>query len=407
MSQATDLEMPAPARLSLPEFTAMLATLFATLAFSIDAMLPALPAIAAELTPNDINRAQLVLTAFVLGMGLGTLMVGPISDAIGRKPAISAGVLLYVIGAVMAHLASSIEMLLAARVIQGLGASGPRIVGLALARDIYAGREMARVMSFVMMVFMIVPAMAPAVGAGIIAFTGWRGLFLAFITFGLVAISWVTIRQPETLPVAKRRPLSIESLRSGMKEVWANRDVRIYTLVMALGYGQMFALLSSIQPIFDVSFGRAAGFPLWFALIAVTSASASFINSRLVMRLGMRKLATLAYLGEAILSAVILVVFGSDLLGGWLPFACFMIWANSVFFIAGLTFGNLNALALQEMGHIAGLANSIITAIATMGAVLIAGPVGLAFDGSPVPCMIGALVCSAICFVMMRRTLPS
>jgi DHA1 family bicyclomycin/chloramphenicol resistance-like MFS transporter len=385
----------------------MLAMLFATIAFSIDAMLPALPAIAAELTPGDINYAQLILTAFVLGMGIGTLIVGPISDATGRKPAIAGGVLLYVIGAAMAHYAPSIELLLVARVIQGLGAAGPRIVGLALARDLYAGREMARVMSFVMMVFMVVPAVAPAIGAAIIAFAGWRGVFLAFILFGLVALSWVTIRQQETLATARRRPLSVKNLTAGIREVLSNRDVRLYTLVMSLGFGQMFALLSSIQPIFQVTFDRAASFPLWFALIAATSASASFINSRLVMRLGMRRLATRAYFGEAVFSAVMLALIGSGVLSGWVAFACFFIWANSVFFIAGLTFGNLNALALQEMGHIAGLANSVITAFATVAAVLIAGPVGLAFDGTPVPSIIGAVVCSTLAYALMRRTLPA
>ena len=190
--------------------------LFATIAFSIDAMLPALPVIAAELSPLATNRAQLILSAFVFGMGAGTLFAGPISDAIGRKPTIAGGMLLYIAGAVMAHYAGSLEVLLIARVIQGLGAAGPRIAGLALTRDLYEGREMARVMSFVMTVFMIVPAVAPAIGAGIIAFAGWRGVFLAFVIFGLVALTWVSVRQPETLAPAHRRPLSVGRAFVGM-----------------------------------------------------------------------------------------------------------------------------------------------------------------------------------------------
>ena len=148
-------------RLSPVEFTGMLALLFATLAFSIDAMLPALPEIGAELSPEALNRAQLVLSAFVLGMGVGTFFVGPISDAIGRKVTIAGGFALYIVASVTAHYAQSLELLLVARVIQGIGASAPRVAGVAMLRDLYAGREMARIMSFVMMVFMVVPALAP------------------------------------------------------------------------------------------------------------------------------------------------------------------------------------------------------------------------------------------------------
>ncbi|MGB5871941.1 MAG: MFS transporter, partial [Albidovulum sp.] len=324
-----------------------------------------------------------------------------------RKPAIAGGMLLYVIGAAIAHYANSIEMLLAARVIQGLGAAGPRIVGMALTRDLYEGREMARVMSFVMLVFMIVPAAAPAIGAGIIAFSGWRGVFLAFIVFGLTALTWVSIRQIETLPKDQRRALSAKNLKDSVREVLGDRDVRIYTAVMSLGFGQMFALLSTIQPIFDETYGRAASFPLWFALIAVVSALASVINSRFVMRLGMRYLASIAYLGQAILSVVVLIIISSGVLSGWMAFAAFFLWANSIFFIAGLTFGNLNALALQKMGHIAGMANSIITAIATVGAVLIAGPVGQLFNGTAIPAIMGAALCSTMAYLLLRRTLQS
>lgn len=397
---------PAIRRLPLPEFTAMVAMLFATIAFSIDAMLPALPAIAAELSAEAPNRAQLILSAFVFGMGAGTLFAGPISDAMGRKPTIAGGILLYIVGAILAHYSGSLEMLLLARVIQGLGSAGPRIAGLALTRDLYEGREMARVMSFVMTVFMIVPALAPAVGAGIIAFTGWRGVFLAFVIFGLLALIWVSTRQPETLPPGQRRPLTAVNLISALREVLGNRDVRIYTAVMTLGYGQMFALLSSIQQIFGEGYGRTTSFPYWFALIAVVSAAASILNARLVMRLGMRRLATNAYLALAVFSALAAVIFWADVLTGWLAFAGFFIWANSIFFIAGLTFGNLNALSLQKMGHIAGMATSVIAAISTVLSVAIAAPIGQAFDGTPLPVMVGAVVCSTLGYILMRKTLP-
>jgi DHA1 family bicyclomycin/chloramphenicol resistance-like MFS transporter len=402
--RADDSDAAPIRRLGQVEFTAMLAMLFATIAFSIDAMLPALPAIAAELTPDAVNSAQLILTAFVLGMGVGTLFAGPISDAIGRKPAIFGGFVLYAAGAAIAHQAQSLEVLLAARVLQGLGAAGPRIVSLALVRDLYAGREMARVTSFVMMVFMVVPAVAPSIGQVIIHVWDWRAVFVAFVLFATVCGLWLGLRQAETLPPARRRPLSPGNIWSAAREVLTNRDVLIYTAVMTLGFGQMFALLSSIQQLFTDTYGRGGSFPQWFALIAVFSATASVINARYVMSVGMRGMCIRAYGLQVISSLIALGLVETGLLTGNAAFAVFFVWATSVFFLAGLTFGNLNALALQKMGHIAGMAASIVAAVATVGAVFIAAPVGLAFDGTPVPVMVGAALCSGLALVLMRKS---
>ena len=189
-------------RLAQGEFIALIAMLFATIAFSIDAMLPALPRIAQELTPGNPNAAQLIITSFVLGIGLGTLVAGPLSDSFGRKPVIVAGAALYCLAAAVAYMAPTLETVLAARLVQGLGAAGPRVVSLALVRDLYKGREMARVVSFAMMIFALAPAFAPLLGSAIIAGFGWRGIFLAFITFSAASMLWLASRQPETLPVA-------------------------------------------------------------------------------------------------------------------------------------------------------------------------------------------------------------
>jgi DHA1 family bicyclomycin/chloramphenicol resistance-like MFS transporter len=405
-SDAHASAQPAPGirRLALPEFTAMLAMLFATIAFSIDAMLPALPQIAGELSPEAVNRAQLILTAFVLGMGIGTLFAGPISDAVGRKPAIFGGFVLYIAGALLAHQAGSLEVLLAARLLQGLGAAGPRIVGLAMVRDLYAGREMARVSSFVMMVFMVVPAVAPSIGAAIVHVWDWRAVFLAFVLFALTGATWVGTRQPETLAVQNRRPLSVRNITSAAREVLTDRPVLIYTAVLTLGFGQMFGLLASIQQIFQDAYGRGSQFPLWFALIAAFSAVSAIVNARFVMRVGMRGMCEIAYTAQIGFSLVALILIKGGLVTGTLAFAVFFIWATSVFFLSGFTYGNLNALSLQRMGHIAGMAASIVTAVATVGAVVIAAPLGLAFDGTPVPVMVGALVCSGLALVLIRQT---
>lgn len=391
-----------PRRLSQPEFIALIAMLFATIAFSIDAMLPALPEIAAELTPADPNRAQLILTSFVLGMGLGTFVAGPISDALGRKPVIVMGAGLYMIGAVLAWAAPTLETVLAARLLQGLGAAGPRVVSLAMVRDLYEGRQMARIMSFAMMIFTLVPAMAPLAGQGIIVLTGWRGIFLAFLVFALLSQAWLVLRQPETLPASARRPLHPVMLMRAVAEVLTNRQVLMAMVVQTLIFACLFGTISSTQQIFDVHFGRGAEFPLWFALIALCSGSASMINAALVVRLGMRFLVSVTLGIETLLSAL----YAAALLSGGLPegmaFVLFVIWAITAFMMAGLVLGNLNALAMEPMGHIAGMAASVTGSLATVASVMIAAPLGLAFDGTPRPLVVGVTLLTVTGFVLMR-----
>ena len=401
--QHSDHFQPAPVRrLPMPEFIAMLAFLFATIAFSVDAMLPALPEIATAMNLADVNKAQLILTFFIAGMGVGTLFAGPISDSIGRKRAITIGFVIYGCAAFAAIFAESLELLLAARFIQGLGAAGPRIVGLALVRDLYQGREMARITSFVMMVFIIVPALAPALGAGIILFSGWHGVFIGFVVFGIIGATWLNLRQAETLAPERRRPLEIASLKQAAREVLNNRHVMMCTLLLTLGFGQMFALLSSAQQLFGQTYGKGADFPFWFAAMALLSGSATVLNAIFVVRFGMRRIAKWAYIMQTCVSSVMLVLILTGVLPDWLAFPAFFFWAVSVFFMAGVTFGNLNALALQSMGHIAGTSASIVAAISTVAATLIAAPVGLLYDGTPVPVITATLICSGLAWYLMR-----
>jgi DHA1 family bicyclomycin/chloramphenicol resistance-like MFS transporter len=391
--------------LGLPEFVAMSALLFATIAFSIDAMLPALPEIAAELSPTDPNRAQLVLTAFVLGMGVGTFFAGPISDTLGRKRTITAGIALYMAASIWAMTSQSLETLLAARLLQGIGASGPRVVTLAMIRDGYEGRRMAQIVSFVMTVFILIPAFAPTLGAGIIALSGtWRGVFGAFVVFGIVGGLWLNLRQPETLLPEDRRPFRAAPLLAAAREVLTHRMVLLYIAVLSLGFGQMFALLSTIQQIYADVFGKGETFPFWFMATGLLSAGGTILNATLVMRLGMRRLAIAAYATQTVIAAALLVLWLSGLMPDWLALPAFFFWSTSIFFMAGLTFGNLNALALQPMGHVAGMAASVVGAVSTVLAVPIAAPIGLAFNGTPVPLLAGTFICSGLALFLMRRS---
>jgi DHA1 family bicyclomycin/chloramphenicol resistance-like MFS transporter len=390
--------------MSRSEFVALMAMLAATVALSIDAMLPALPQIAQSLSPDDINKAQLIVTSFVLGMGLGTFVTGPLSDTFGRKPVMLWGSVLYIIGAVIASWAQSLEVLLAARVVQGLGASGPRVVAMAVIRDLYAGRGMAQIVSFVMIVFSLVPAIAPLLGSIVIDIWDWRAVFYCFVGFSAVSAVWVAVRLPETLAPENRRSLRIDALRSAFTEMFVHPVVRISIAVQALSFGMLFGLLSSIQQIFDITFDRAESFPLWFGAVAIVAASSGFLNARLVMRLGMMFLVRAMLLAQVILSAAMILVATAAAAGhvsNDLYFGAFVIWQASLFFQAGMTIGNLNAIAQEPMGHIAGMAASVSSSVATVGGVALAVPVGLLFDGTPLPLSISIFLQAVLGLALM------
>lgn len=387
-----------PRRLPLPEFIAMVAMVFAMVAFSVDGMLPALPEIGAVISPDDINKAQIVLTSFIFGMGIGTFFTGPLSDTYGRKRVIFWGTVLYVIGALLAAVANSLETMITARIVQGLGVAGPRVVAMAIVRDLYRGRQMASILSYAMLVFTLVPAFAPAVGAVIIAFFGWRAVFVGFVIFGVFAIGWVMIRQPETLPLESRIPFRLPRLIKATQECFSNRIFTVSTAAQVIAFALLFATISSVQQIFYDTYGRDETFPAWFAFVALLAGSASILNARLVVRLGMRRMAAIGYLIVTVLSAVVLIAAATLGIGFWL----YLLWTTSLFFMAGLVIGNLNALAMEPLGHIAGLAASIIGAVSTVIGVLIAVPIGLAFNGTPVPLAIGTLILSAIGIFLVR-----
>ncbi len=401
----TSAEMTQARRLSQGEFVALIAMLFATIAISIDAMLPALPQIAGAMTPDDPNRAQLIIGSFILGMGIGTLFTGPLSDAFGRKPVIIAGAALYCIAAVACYYSGSLELLLAARFLQGIGAAAPRTVALAMVRDLYSGRQMAQVMSYAMMIFTLVPALAPMIGQLVIYVAEWHAIFLLYVAFSLISILWLGLRQPETIHPEDRTPLSLPALAAAARVMLASRVALVSILMQALLMSVIFSTINSIQGIFEVHFGLGATFAYWFGGIAILSGAASALNARIVVKVGMRRVIVTTLVVVLALSIGHLGLLLAGLGNGAAGFVIYLVWQLSAFAMMGLTMGNLNAIAMEPLGHIAGFASSMIAAVATVISVLLAVPVGQAFDGTPLPLVAGitAFVAGALALTPLVR----
>lgn len=384
------------------EFIALLAMMFSTIAFTVDAMLPALPEIGAELSPEDPTRGALVLTFFILGMGLGTFIAGPLSDSFGRRRIIFIGAAIYIICAAIAWRAQTIEVMLAARVLQGIGAAGPRVVALAIVRDLFSGREMARIMSFVMLIFTIAPAIAPAIGAVLMMYGGWRAIFLSFIVFAGVFVIWMGIRLPETLAHENRRPFRPRLMLAATREMFAHRTVCLSIFVQVLTLAMLFLTLLQLEQTYSRIFDQRALFPYWTGGIALIGGSASLLNAVLVVRYGMQRLITVT-LGFQIFLSGAMIIASFWTLPAPFGFAAFLFWQLCMFFQAGLTIGNLNAIAMEPMGHIAGMAASVIGAVSTILAALIASPLGLIFDGTLRPLLMPVFIMAIIAQFLMRQ----
>lgn len=373
-------------RLSI-EFIVLVALLNAMVAMSIDTMLPAIGTIASELGAADPNSRQFIITTFFAGMTIGTLVYGPWSDSLGRKPAIGIGLAFYAVGSLICLFSSSFPMMLIGRFIQGFGASSPRIVSIAMVRDGQGGAAMARVMSFVMMVFMLVPMLAPSIGTLVLLVASWRVIFLGLLIVGVLAGLWLWLRQEETLPMERRTPLAVSALLSAAGEVLGNPVAMGYTLAVGFIFGSFIIYLGTSQQIFAEQYGQEAWFALWFAFFAGGMALAMMVNARLVMRYGMRQLSKLALRAFLVLSAVFLVA--SLALGGHPPLWALAAFLFVAFFCSGLLFGNFNAIAMEPMGRIAGMAAAISGSISSLVAILTGGYIGQLYDGTVIPLAAG------------------
>ena len=388
-------------RLPYWEFIILVSIMFGMIAFGTDTMLPAFPDIAKDLELLNVNKAQLIISSFILGTGLGQLISRPISDTFGRKPIITIGLMIFILACIAAYYAETLEMMLVARFIQGLGISAPRTVTMALIRDLYSGRKMAQVMSLAMAIFVLVPALAPSIGQLLFINFGWRSIYMAFIAFALIGLLWLNLRQPETLPFEQRKKISSTEFLRAFKIVITNSAVVKYTVTLALGFGALFGFLNSAHQIFVDTLGAGMKFPMYFAIISILAAPASFMNAALVMKYGMKLLATIGFALQIIFALITILIINQDFISMEWLLVIFISWSVMAFFLKGLYFGNLNALAMEPMGEIAGMASAIIGASATMLGILIAIPIGLAFNGTATPVLFGYITCSSLALILM------
>jgi MFS transporter, DHA1 family, multidrug resistance protein len=369
--------------LNYRESVALMAILISLTAIAIDIMLPALPEIGKELGVRQANDAQLIISALIFGLSFGQIFYGPLSDSTGRKPMLIIGILIFISGCALSLFSTTFPIMLAGRVLQGIGLAGPRSMVLALVRDQYSGRTMAKMMSSIMAVFILIPAIAPAIGQVILAISGWRTIFAMLLAQALIALLWFLVRQPETLPSKRRVSFSPRRVLRAVAEVCRNRVALGYTAVAGCILGAFIGYLNSAQQIFQVTYQLNNLFPLVFGILALSIGIASLINARIVMRYGMLRLThyTMKILSIASLGFLLCFFF----MAGHPPLWFLMGSLTFILFCFGILFGNLNAIAMTPLGHIAGTGSAVVGSLSTFISVPLAIVIGREYDGTVLP----------------------
>jgi len=378
-----------------PEFVALIAMMMALNALAIDMMLPALPAIGDALGVASENSRQWVITAYLLGFGVAQLIYGPLADRYGRKPVLMAGLGLYVLFSVAAAFTTTFEALILARLGTGLGAAALRVLAVSIVRDRYSGRTMARVMSLSFLVFLGVPILAPTLGQLVLFVAPWRWIFGVLALAGSAFMVWALIRLPETLAAENRLPIRFARIAEAFRAVVSDRLSVGYTLAMTAITGSLFAFINSSQQIFFDVFGEPELFTTIFGLMAAGIAVASLTNARLVERLGSRRLSHLALIGFIVSAAV----HAGVALSGHESLVSFAVLQGLTMFCFGFIAGNFGALAMYNMGRIAGTASSVQGFVSTTFGSLTGFLIGQSFDGTAAPMTVGITICGILALV--------
>ena len=385
------------------EFIAIMALLMSLVALSIDGILPALAVIGTDLGVTDTQKHQLLITMIFLGLGFGQLIFGPLSDSYGRKPIIYVGFLVFAIASIICVNTNSYEVLIAGRILQGIGLASPRTLSIAMIRDSYEGDYMAKVMSFIVMIFILVPIIAPTLGQYLMLTYNWQTIFNVQLGLGILVVFWFWKRQPETLAVSKRIPFRTATLNSGFIEFFKHKQAVAFTLISGFITGSFMVYLSTTQHIFEIQYDLGEDFPLIFASLAIGVGFATYLNGVYVVRIGMKRIA-LVSLAAYCLSALLYVVLFFNVSNPplWVLLTFFVIQ----FIAVGFLFGNLRALAMQPIGHIAGVGAAINGFISTVMGVLIASGIGAYVTTTAWPLFLGFSVCGMVSMVIFILNKP-
>ena len=380
------------------EFVALMASLMSVVALSIDALLPALDVIGIDIGTTNVVDNQLLITMIFLGLGIGPLLWGPLSDSIGRKPVVYMGFVLFIVASFVCVHAQSLEIMVLGRVLQGIGLSAPRTISIAIIRDLYRGDYMARIMSFVTVVFILVPIVAPTMGKFILDYYSWETIFYVQVVISLLVSAWFFKRQPETLSETNKKNLSTTVFINGFKEIIRHKITIGYTLITGFVTGSFMVYLSSSQQIFEIQYQLKETFPYIFAGLALSIGTAILLNGTLVVRFGMSKMITTSLLSFFVISVLYVILFFNKENP---PITVLLTFFGLQFFSIGFLFGNLRAMAMDPVGHIAGIASAITGLISTLMAVPISIFIGRFIQGTALPIFIGFSICSALSLVIL------
>jgi DHA1 family bicyclomycin/chloramphenicol resistance-like MFS transporter len=383
------------------EFVLIVSALMGVTALSIDVMLPALGQIHDDYQLQDANSQQLVITIYLLGFAFGQIFYGPLSDRYGRKNLLLFGLGFYALASFICMIANNFEVLLFARLLQGIANAAPRILALAVVRDLYEGRRMAEVMSYVMMIFIVIPILAPSIGAVILMGGEWHLIFGFLALFSMALFTWSALRLPETHPVDQRQPLSLDWLKSTIAAMFTTRQTLGYTLTMGVMLACLFAYITMSQQIFTEVYETGEWFPILFGIVAASMIVSFFSNTKLVIWYGMRRISHIATVGFTLTALLHLLLY--EFLGlTALPLFIVLLSLNLYFY--GLTMPNFNALAMEPMGRMAGAASSFVGAVTTGISAVLSGVIAHFYAGTATPLLLSFLLCGLVAFVLIFIT---
>tara|TARA_R110001583_G_scaffold62663_1_gene184039 strand:+ start:7946 stop:9208 length:1263 start_codon:yes stop_codon:yes gene_type:complete len=381
------------------EFIIIMASLMSLASLSIDALLPGLNDIANTIGISDTKNNQLLITMIFLGTGFGQLISGPLSDSLGRKAVIYLGYSVFALASLICIYATSMEMMILGRILQGVGLSAPKTISMAMVRDRFVGDNMARIMSFVTAIFILAPIIAPSFGKLMLDSFGWQSIFTSQVIFGLFVVIWLWQRQPETLVEEKRKKMKMSLFSEGLKEFVKHKQTVVFTFVSGFTTAAFMVYLSSSQHIFQIQYGLVEEFPYIFAGIAIVVGLSTFLNGTFVIRFGMLKLASVFNLALTLISlSYVFLYYGepNPSLSILLVFFVMMI------FCVGFMFGNINALAMQPIGHIAGIGAAIFGFVATIIAVPLATFIGRYIELTAIALFVGFAICGALSLILIQ-----